>query len=87
MKFEKLSKYEALCLVTPVVDNEVCHRTRMLFFEYVKKYPEVHFTYKSAHGVKKLLKNRCPRAKAPSELHQHVRTVIDFHKRNDLLRN
>lgn len=87
MKFEKLNKHEALRLVTPVIDNEVCHRTRILFFEHVKRYPEVHFTYKSEHGVKSLLKNRYPKAKASSDFHQRIRSVIDYHKKNELFRN
>ncbi|HLR76812.1 MAG TPA: hypothetical protein VK106_04080 [Balneolaceae bacterium] len=83
MEFERLNKKEALRLVTPVIDNEVCHRTRKLFFEHVKKYPEVHFTYKSAHCVKRLLKKRCPKAKASPDFHQHIRSVIAFHKENE----
>src|SRR5699024_9791502 len=82
MRFEKLDKHEALRLVAPVIDGEVCRQTRILFFEHVKKYPEVHFTYKSSHGVKKLLKNRCPKATASADFHQHIRSVIAFHKEN-----
>lgn len=84
MEFDKLSKSDAVRLITPVIDDEVSQETRELFFDKLKEYPEVNQAYKSIRGVKQLLKNRYPRAKASDDFHQHVKSIISSHKRESL---
>lgn len=81
MKVEKLSKHEALRLVTPVIDDEVCPKTRELFLSHMKSHPEVHYSYKSNKGIKKLLKRRCPRAKASTDFHQRIKSALTLGER------
>lgn len=87
MKLEKISKYEALRLVTPVIDNEVCHETRRAFFENMCNYPEVNYHFKSARHIKKLMKNRCPRAKVTSDFYCRIKSVIALQKDNKSFKN
>ncbi len=87
MKLEKISKYEALRLVTPVIDNEVCRETRELFFENMGAYPEVSSSFNSSKGVKKLLKSRYPRAKASTDFYRRIKSVIALQKNGLLLKN
>lgn len=87
MKIEKLSKYEALRLVTPVIDDEVCNKTREVFLRNMKSYPEVNYSFKSGQTVKNLLQKRCPRAKASSDFHQRIKSVIALQKNKGLIKN
>ncbi len=87
MKLEKISKYEALRLVTPVIDGEVCNETREVFFEHVKEYPEVNYHFKSAQCVKQLLKRRCPKAKTPSGFYERIKKAIAAQPCSETIKN
>lgn len=64
----KLTKTEALELLTPVVDNEVSAEERDAFLEYIANDEELKHEYESMKRIKTLISNRCPSAKAPDSL-------------------
>lgn len=73
----KLSKREAIDLITPVVDNEVSDEEKKAFFEYIQQDEEVRRKYQTALNIKKLLGDRCPRTKAPDSLRDRVCSIIE----------
>ncbi|MDZ7659128.1 hypothetical protein [Fodinibius sp.] len=64
----KLTKSEALELLTPVVDNEVSAEERDAFLEYIADDKNLKQEYESMKRVKALMADRCPCAKAPESL-------------------
>lgn len=64
----KLTKTEALELLTPVVDNEVGDEEREAFLAYIARDEDVRKEYESMKKVKVLMGERCPCAKAPDSL-------------------
>ena len=72
----KLTKDEAIRLITPVVDKEVEKEKRIAFFEYIEKDDEVRLQYESLKRVKKLVSNRYPRIKAPEQLRKRVNDFL-----------
>lgn len=64
----KLTKSEALELLTPVVDNEVSAEERDAFLAYIAHDEELKQEYDSMKRIKALMGNRCPCAKAPNSL-------------------
>lgn len=72
----KLTKDEAIRLITPVVDKEVEKEKRIAFFEFIEKDDEVRLQYESHKRVKKLVSNRYPRIKAPEQLRKRVNVFL-----------
>jgi len=68
----KLTKTEALELLTPVVDDEVSAEERDAFLEYIADDEEVKYEYESMKRIKSLICNRCPSAKAPDSLKEFL---------------
>ncbi|MGF1671698.1 MAG: hypothetical protein ACFCU6_14735 [Balneolaceae bacterium] len=68
----KLTRNEALKLLLPVVDNEATKRERTLFFTYLETDPELRRQYNSLLFVKKLMKEKYRKEKAPDELKKSI---------------
>ncbi len=73
---KELTKYEALKLITPVVDDEVCQETRQIFFEFIEKHDDVRKQYESVKKIKLLICSRCPSRKAPETLRAAIKKII-----------
>jgi predicted transposase YdaD len=73
---KELTKYEALKLITPVVDDEVCQETRQVFFEFIENHDDVRKQYESAKKIKLLICSRCPCSKAPDTLRSSIKQLI-----------
>ena len=73
---KQLTKYEALELITPVVDNEVCEETRHAFFEFIEKDDSVRRKYESAKNIKSLIRSRCPCSRAPKSLRSCIQKLL-----------
>lgn len=76
MPQKRLTKQEALNLITSVIDEEVDEGTRIAFFRYIKTDPYVRQQYESAHRVKELMATRCPVAKAPDHLRRRIYVIL-----------
>lgn len=76
MSYERLTKDEALELITSVIDDEVDEETRIAFFSYLETDPEVERQYESALRIKNLLATRCPVEKAPDRLRYRIRVLL-----------
>ena len=76
MNDSRLTKYEALKLITPVVDNEVTEKERKAFFAFIETNEEVRRKYESVKSIKKLLRSRCPCSNAPKSLRTAVRRMV-----------
>jgi len=64
----KLTKSEALELLTPVVDNEVSAEERDAFLKYIAHDEDLKQEFESMKQIKALMADRCPCAKAPDSL-------------------
>lgn len=78
----ELTKFEALKLITPVVDEEANPQERKAFMDYIAEHQEVRDKYESMKNLKSMLQHRCPTAKAPNSLRQFVQN-IDQHSREE----
>ncbi|MDX1586927.1 MAG: hypothetical protein R3222_09290 [Balneolaceae bacterium] len=76
MSYERLTKDEAIKLITSVVDDEVDDNTRISFFNYIEEDNEVRKQYESIKRVKKLVAERCPSHKAPDSLKLRVHNFL-----------
>ncbi len=77
MNKEGLTKYEALELITPVVDDEVSEEERTAFFKYIATHEDVRRKYESAKNIKSLMGSRCPCACAPDALRKEIKRLIN----------
>lgn len=77
MDNEGLTKYEALELITPVVDNEVSEEKRNAFFTYIAKDSDVRKKYESVKNIKSLMGSRCPCICAPDALRKEIKRLIN----------
>lgn len=77
MSKEGLTKYEALELITPVVDDEVSEEERTAFFKYIAKHRDVRRKYESLKNIKSLMGSRCPSACAPAALRKEIKRLIN----------
>lgn len=75
MSNKKLTKYQALRLITPVVDGEATTEEREAFFAYIDENKEVCRKYKSVKNIKKLMRTRYPCSSAPPSLLQTVKNI------------
>lgn len=76
MSDERLTKEEAIKLITLVVDGEVDENTRMSFLKYIEEDSEVRSQYESIKRIKKLVSERCPTHKAPDSLKLRVQKFL-----------
>lgn len=76
MNEKGLTKYEALELITPVVDGEVSEEKRAVFFDYIARHPDVRKKYESIKNIKTLVGSRCPCACAPETLRDEVKRFL-----------
>lgn len=76
MSVPRLSKREALRLITPVVDDEASRQERSDFLASLEHYPEVARQFRSVQNVKQLIRSRCPREKAPHMLVERIQEII-----------
>ncbi len=77
MSKHRLTKREALNLVTPVVDGEVEEPVREAFFSFIKNNDHVRKQYESEKRLKNLVSERCPCSKAPESLKRRVHSFLD----------
>lgn len=77
---EELTKYEALELITPIVDDEVDEQKREAFFKYIAKHSDVRRKYESAKNIKSLICSRCPSRRAPDTFRNQILELIRDHK-------
>jgi hypothetical protein len=70
----KLTKSEALDLLTPVVDNEASAEQREAFLAYIAQDNELRREYESMKQIKALVEDRYPCAKAPDSLKKFLST-------------
>lgn len=73
-KYE-LTKFEALKLITPVVDEEADSEERQAFMDYIANHPEVRDKYKSMKNFKSMISLHCPKTKAPDSLRQFAKNI------------
>ncbi|MDZ7715520.1 MAG: hypothetical protein U5J95_04840 [Balneolaceae bacterium] len=83
MGHSRLTKREALDLITPVVDGEVDESTREAFFNFIKENADVRKQYESEKRIKNLTSSRCPYYKAPDSLKNRVSHIIREHHLQD----
>lgn len=76
MSASKLTKQEALELITPVVDNEVDEDTRIAFLAYIQQDEEVRTKYESIKRIKSIVSSRCPCERAPGHLKNKIKSYI-----------
>lgn len=76
MSDERLTKEEAIKLITLVVDGEVDESTRSSFLEYIEEDSEVRHQYESIKRIKKLVAERCPTHKAPDSLKLRIQKFL-----------
>lgn len=72
----QLTKYEALELITPVVDDEACKEKRRAFFDFIEDNDDVRRKYKSAKNIKSLMQSRCPCSRAPESLRSGIQKLL-----------
>lgn len=72
----QLTKYEALELITPVVDDEACKEKRRAFFDFIEKNDDVRRKYESAKNIKSLMQSRCPSSRAPESLRSGIQKLL-----------
>jgi predicted transposase YdaD len=77
---KELTKYQALELITPIVDDEVSDQQREAFFRYIATHQDVRKKYESVKNIKSLICSRCPSTRAPETLREHVRQLIRKNK-------
>lgn len=73
---KELTKYEALKLITPVADDEVCQETRQTFFDFIEEHDDVRKQYESVKKIKSLICSRCPSRKAPEAFRDNIINLI-----------
>ncbi len=71
----KLSRKEAIALITPVIDGEATSKDRRAFFEYLEQDEKVKQLYEQELETKLFLKKNLSNVKAPPELYQFVEKV------------
>lgn len=77
---EELTKYEALELITPIVDDEVKDEKREAFFRYIAQHNDVRKKYESVKNIKSLICSRCPSTRAPDALRIQIMQLIRENK-------
>ncbi|MDR8391152.1 hypothetical protein NC796_08390 [Aliifodinibius sp. S!AR15-10] len=77
MSGSKLTRKEALELITPVVDDEVDEDTRIAFLAYIQQDQSVRSKYESAKKLKNVISTRCPCANAPDRLKKRIQHFLD----------
>ena len=82
MSHDRLTKDEALQLISSVVDDEVDKATKNAFFKYIDNDKEVRREFESIKRIKKLVAERCPIRKAPDHLKTRIRNYLseELHK-------
>ena len=76
MDYKKLTREEAIRVITPMVDGEISEEDRVAFMHYVKGDPDVDNYYRREQQLKKLLQQRCPRVPAPPNLHDRIEHLL-----------
>ncbi|MEL7834519.1 hypothetical protein [Fodinibius sp. Rm-B-1B1-1] len=71
----KLTKSEALELITPVIDNEASAEEREAFMAYIAHDDEVRQEYQAMKALKSVVRSRCPSAKAPDSLKKFLSSL------------
>jgi len=74
---KKLTKKEAVELMSLVIDNEASEDEKIAFFKYIRKSPDVRKKYESLLYVKQLLKTKYSRESAPKHLKKKIVGIID----------
>ncbi|MGK7388805.1 MAG: anti-sigma factor family protein, partial [Candidatus Cyclobacteriaceae bacterium M2_1C_046] len=82
MSKERLTKDEAIKLITSVVDGEVDEDTRSSFLEYISEDKEVRAEYESLKRIKQLVVERCPTHRAPETLKLRVQQFLSEQQGN-----
>lgn len=82
MSKDRLTKEEAIKLITSVVDGEVNEEQRIAFLEYIEQDEEVRAEYESIKRIKKLIAEHCPVHKAPETLKIRVRQFLSQQEDN-----
>ena len=73
---KKLSKKQALEILTLIVDNEATEEQKKAFFTFIQKDDDVKKKYESMLFVKQLLKTKYSPEKAPEHLRKNVSDII-----------
>lgn len=77
MSDRKITKREALDLITPVVDGEVDTDTESAFYAFLNKDLHVRKQFESEQRIKNLLKSRLSKKQAPEALKQKITETIE----------
>ncbi len=73
----KLTKKEAIELISSIVDNEASEDEKVAFFKYIQKDSAVKKKYESLLFIKQLLKTKYSREQAPKHLKEKISGIID----------
>jgi len=73
----KLTRKQAIELLTAVVDQEATQEEKSAFLEYVKNDSDLNQQYKSALLIKKLLSERLQRVNAPDHLKKRIKGRLE----------
>lgn len=76
MSDTRLTKEKAFRLISAVVDDEVDHKTKTAFYNFIETDEEVRREYESIKKVKRLVTDRCPTHKAPDRLKIRVQEFL-----------
>ncbi|NGP89828.1 hypothetical protein [Fodinibius halophilus] len=79
----KLSKEEAIQLITPVIDGEATDSEHESFMDYISEDEEIRYAYLSMKKVKTVVQSRCPRAEAPASIKEFVKGISYNAKETD----
>jgi len=73
----KLTRKQAIKLLTAVVDQEATQDEKSAFMDYIKNDSDLHEQYKSALLIKKLLSERLQRVNAPDHLKKRIKSLLE----------
>lgn len=76
MDYKKLTRDEAIRLITPVIDNEASENDRIAFMSYIKGDPAVNRYYRQEKRLKDLLQKRYSRVSAPPHLRDRIEHLL-----------
>ena len=83
----KLTRNQAIELLTAVVDQEATQEEQSAFLEYVKNDSDLHEQYTSALLIKKLLSERLQRVNAPDHLKKRIQSRLEQEAAQSQLRD
>lgn len=80
----RISKQEAIALITPVIDNEATESEKDALFAFMATNSEVRRMYNAEKSVKRLLRDKVKNTRAPKRLRMFVHNLPDYYGNVDV---